>query len=83
MKLDIVETLVIGLMPFLYGAATRLPFIYFVLHLDGFFELDMLRVGICVAMYQGCRVLTSALAIKFPLASHFLGTAIGEEILFV
>ena len=71
------EVLLIGVMPFLYGAATRLPFIYFVIHLDQHFELDMLTIGFCVAMYQGSRVITSALATKMVRVSHFMGTAIG------
>mmetsp|Transcript_18006 Transcript_18006/g.29238 ORF Transcript_18006/g.29238 Transcript_18006/m.29238 type:complete len:96 (+) Transcript_18006:3-290(+) len=44
------KVLLIDVMPFLYGAATRLPFIYFVIHLDQHFELDMLTIGFCVAM---------------------------------
>ena len=54
----LVEALLIGVMPFLYGAATRLPFIYYVIHLDGHFKLDMLTIGFCVALYQGSRVIT-------------------------
>jgi len=44
------EILVVGIMPFLYGAATRLPFIYFVIHLVGTFDIDMLWVGIYVTL---------------------------------
>ena len=33
------ELLVIVLLPFLYGAATRLPFIYYVIHLTAHFHL--------------------------------------------
>jgi len=73
----VAEVLLIGVMPFLYGAATRLPFIYFVIHLDQHFQLDMLRIGFCVAMYQGSRVVTSALATKLVRVSHLMGTAIG------
>ncbi|KAL7528755.1 hypothetical protein ACHAXR_004633 [Thalassiosira sp. AJA248-18] len=71
------EILVICVMPFLCGAATRLPFIYFVIHLDQHFELETLTIGLCVAMYQGSRVITSALATKLIRVSHFMGTAIG------
>ena len=71
------EVLLIAVMPFLYGMATRLPFIYFVIHLDQHFGLDMLTIGFCVAMYQGARVATSALATKIDRVSHFMGTAIG------
>lgn len=60
------EILVVGIMPFLYGAATRLPFIYFVIHLVGTFEIDMLWVGIYVTLYQGSRVITSAFSIVSP-----------------
>jgi len=72
-----VKILLIGVMPFLYGAATRLPFMYFVIHLDGHFELSMPTIGLCVALYQGCRVVTSALAIPFPRFSHLIGTIAG------
>jgi len=69
--------LVIGVMPFLYGAATRLPFIYFVIHLAGHFNLDWWPIGLCVGAYQGCRVVVSAASIVAPKTSHFLGTAAG------
>jgi len=71
------KILLIGVMPFLYGAATRLPFMYFVIHLDGHFELSMPTIGLCVALYQGSRVVTSALAIPFPRFSHLIGTIVG------
>eukprot|EP00585_Thalassiosira_rotula_P012286 CAMPEP_0196131308 /NCGR_PEP_ID=MMETSP0910-20130528/1375_1 /TAXON_ID=49265 /ORGANISM="Thalassiosira rotula, Strain GSO102" /LENGTH=489 /DNA_ID=CAMNT_0041390771 /DNA_START=49 /DNA_END=1518 /DNA_ORIENTATION=+ len=71
------EIIVLGIMPFLYGAATRLPFIYFVIHLNGHFELSWGYIGLCVAAYQGSRVITSALAVYYPRVSHFMGTAIG------
>jgi len=71
------EAIVIGVMPFLYGAATRLPFIYFVIHLSGHFKLDWAIIGLCVAAYQGSRVITSAFAIYYPRLSHFIGTSIG------
>lgn len=71
------ELLLIGVMPFLYGAATRLPFIYFVIHLSQRFELGALPIGLCVASYQACRVATSALATKMSRLSHLLGTAAG------
>ena len=67
----------IWLMPFFYGAATRLPFIYFVIHLVVNFDQDLLWVGIFVALYQASRVVTSTFAIVFPKLSHFMGTSIG------
>ena len=75
--MEIEELLVVCIMPFLYGAATRLPFIYFVIHLVDNFKVDMLWVGIYVTFYQASRVVTSAFAIGCPKTSHFLGTAIG------
>ena len=71
------EFLVIGAMPFLYGCATRLPFIYFVIHLSQHFEMQWLTIGFCVGGYQGCRVITSSVSIFAPKFSHFLGTAAG------
>ena len=71
------EFLVIVWLPFLYGAATRLPFIYYVIHLTVQFRLGMLTTGLYVAFYQACRVLTSALATQLPKTSHFLGTSLG------
>ena len=77
MRSKIEEILVICVMPFLYGAATRLPFIYYVIHLVDNFNTDMLWVGIYVTLYQASRVVTSAFAIVAPKTSHFLGTSIG------
>ena len=71
------EILVIFVMPFLYGAATRLPFIYYVIHLVDNFNTDMLWVGIYVTLFQASRVVTSAFAIAAPKTSHFVGTSIG------
>lgn len=71
------NSLVIVWMPFFYGAATRLPFIYYVIHLDIHFDLSWLTIGLCVAAYQGARVVTSALSIYIPRLSHLLGTSLG------
>jgi len=71
------KSLVIVWMPFFYGAATRLPFIYYVIHLDMYFGLSWVSIGLCVAAYQGARVVTSALSIYIPRISHFLGTCLG------
>lgn len=71
------EVLVIGVMPFLYGAQTRLPFIYYVIHLDDHFGLSWWTIGVCVACYQAARVVTSALSICLPRLAHLLGTLAG------
>jgi len=71
------EALVIGVMPCLYGCATRLPFIYFVIHLSQHFLLQWETIGFCVGAYQGCRAVSSSLAIFAPEFSHFLGTFAG------
>ncbi len=71
------EVLVIGAMPLLYGAATRLPFIYFVIHLTTNFNVEWARIGLFVGCYQGARVVTSAVSISAPKSSHFLGTTAG------
>ncbi len=73
----IAEILVIGAMPLLYGAATRLPFIYFVIHLTTIFEVEWAKIGLYVGCYQGARVVTSAVAISAPKLSHLLGTTAG------
>jgi hypothetical protein len=63
-------------MPFFYGAITRLPFIYYVIHLRKTFELSWDMVGIFVGCYQANRVITNSLAMMLPpQLVHFLGTA--------
>ena len=57
---QIIEIVVIAIMPFLYGAATRLPFIYYVIHLNDQFELDWLPIGLSVGAYQGCNIMHTA-----------------------
>ena len=69
--------LVVYVLPFLYGAATRLPFIYFVIHLSLHFKMSWLNVGFCVAAYQILRVPPSCLAIIAPRAAHALGALAG------
>ena len=72
------EILVIAVMPFLYGAQTRLVFIYFVIHLrENYFPNEWLPIGLYVGAYQACRVVTSALSIWFPIVAHFFGTCAG------
>lgn len=73
----LLEALVIGVIPCLYGCATRLPFIYFVIHLSQHFLLQWGTIGLCVGAYQACRVVSSSLAIFAPKFSHFLGTSAG------
>lgn len=55
--------LIFGLCPFFYGAATRLPFIYYVIHLDSHFGDQITErfgskwfpIGCFVAAYQVIR----------------------------
>ncbi|CAB9507499.1 expressed unknown protein [Seminavis robusta] len=63
--------------PFFYGAITRLPFIYFVIHMRFAFGLDWNLVGIFVGCYQAARVVTSIASIFRPGAAHAIGTAVG------
>ena len=76
-RFQILEIIVIAIMPFLQGAASRLPFIYYVIHLKDQFELDWLPIGLSIGAYQGFRVLTSALAIYSPKVAHLTGTLVG------
>jgi hypothetical protein len=64
-------------LPFFYGAITRLPFIYFVIHMRMTFDLDWLSIGFYVGSYQATRVATSVVAIFAPKLAHFSGTSIG------
>jgi hypothetical protein len=64
-------------LPFFYGAITRLPFIYFVIHMRMAFDLDWLPIGFYVGSYQATRVATSAVAIFAPRFAHFSGTSVG------
>jgi len=69
--------LMLYLLPFLYGAATRLPFIYYVIHLRGHFGMEWFPIGLCVASYQCTRVFTNLISIRFPRVSHIIGTITG------
>eukprot|EP00927_Polykrikos_kofoidii_P067695 TRINITY_DN63145_c0_g1_i1.p1 TRINITY_DN63145_c0_g1~~TRINITY_DN63145_c0_g1_i1.p1 ORF type:complete len:477 (-),score=52.24 TRINITY_DN63145_c0_g1_i1:59-1489(-) len=71
------HSLVLFFMPFCYGAATRLPFIYFVIHLDSHFNMSWMDIGYCVAAYQFARVLTNVLSMFVPRISHVAGTVLG------
>jgi len=62
-------------MPFFQGAASRLPFMYFVPELYRF-EVSALNVGIFIGSYQFCRSLTCMLSVPFPKASQFFGTVV-------
>ncbi len=77
LKSGILDILVLVAMPILHGAATRLPFIYFVIHLQNHFKFSWLEISLFLAMYQASRAITSALAIPYPKFSHFAGNAIG------
>jgi hypothetical protein len=69
--------IIIFSLPFWYGAITRLPFIYFVIHMRIHFELDWLLIGCYVGAYQATRVLTNIVAIWWPKLAHVGGTLIG------
>lgn len=71
------EWLIVYAQPFFYGAITRLPFIYFVIHMRFVFELDWNRVGLFVGSYQATRVVTSVATVFCPRIAHFVGTALG------
>lgn len=83
--LSTIRFLIVYLQPFFYGAATRLPFIYYVIHLDDHFGKTILDtfgskwlpIGFFVAAYQFARVLTNILSLWVPRVSHMLGTALG------
>ena len=74
-------------MPFFYGAITRLPFIYYVIHLRKTFDLSWDMVGVFVGCYQANRVITNSLAMCFsPKLVHFVGTAMaiaGNAVVFL
>lgn len=77
-KLDTFESIVvIYLLPFFYGGITRLPFIFFVIHMKTQFLLDWIEIGLFVASYQAMRVVASIVTIPYPILAHGLGTAIG------
>ena len=74
-------------MPFFYGAITRLPFIYYVIHLRRTFELSWDMVGVFVGCYQANRVITNSLSMFLPpKLVHFMGTAMaiaGNAVVFL
>ena len=71
------EVLLVYSLLFWYGVITRLPFIYFVIHMRFQFDMDWVRIGFFVGSYQASRVITGIATVFLPpLATHFLGTAI-------
>jgi hypothetical protein len=52
---------VVGVMPFLYGAATRLPFVFY---LSVHFELSWWVIGLCVGAYQSGHVIINVTCAK-------------------
>eukprot|EP00961_Rhodomonas_salina_P032936 443554-Rhodomonas_salina.1 len=68
------DVLILYLMPMFYGGITRLPFIYFVIHLVEVFGLDWVPVGLLVGGYQACRVLTNIGITFAPKIFHLFGT---------
>jgi len=71
------EWLTVYAQPFFYGAITRLPFIYFVIHMRFSFELEWTIIGLFVGCYQAMRVVSSGVSIFFPRFTHIVGTMIG------
>ena len=74
---QICHALLMYVLPFCYGAITRLPFIYLVLQLRGSYRLDWEAIGLAVAAYQFARVLTNAMAMKRPRTAHWWGNSCG------
>ncbi len=69
--------LLVYYLPFFYGAITRLPFIYFVIHMRFHFNLSWEEIGLFVGSYQAARVVVSFTTIFVPRLSHFVGTSLG------
>ena len=69
--------LLVYYLPFFYGAITRLPFIYFVIHMRFNFNLSWEEIGLFVGSYQAARTVISFATIFVPKVSHFVGTALG------
>lgn len=65
-------------MPFWYGSITRLPFIYYVIHLVNFFKYtDWIIVGVFVGLYQLNRVIiNSVAACGYTRATHCVGSVV-------
>jgi len=53
------------------------PFIYFVIQLREIYGLDLDIVGLLIAAYHLCRVVSTIGSIFAPRVSHFIGTIIG------
>lgn len=70
-------SLLVYALPFFYGAITRLPFIYFVIHMRFHFSLTWEDIGLFVGAYQAARVVVSFATIFLPKTSHFVGTSLG------
>jgi hypothetical protein len=82
LKIDTLKTIqkwnIVYSMPFWYGTITRLPFIYFVVHMRFELNLDWLPIGFYVGAFQAARVLTNIFAIVLtPMQAHIGGTLIG------
>ncbi len=69
--------LLVYYLPFFYGAITRLPFIYFVIHMRFNFNLSWEEIGLFVGSYQAARTVISFATIFVPKISHFVGTGLG------
>lgn len=71
------EWLMIYSLPFWYGAITRLPFIYFTIHMRFQFSMDWVAIGFMVGSYQACRVVTGVASVYLPArVAHMGGTCL-------
>jgi len=77
--------LILFLQPFCQGVTTRLPFIYYVIHLDAHFGKQIIDtfgskwfpIGCFVAAFQACRVITNVVTLYLPRFSHLTGSLAG------
>ena len=64
-------------LPFFYGAITRLPFIYFVIHMRFHFNLAWEEIGIFIGSSHAAQMVMNFAAMFLPKISHFVGTSLG------
>ena len=68
------EWIILYSLPFWYGAITRLPLIYFVIHLKFEFQLEWLNIGFYFGSFQAMRMVVNVLAIMAPRFIHMVGS---------
>jgi hypothetical protein len=61
-------------LPFWYGATTRLPLIYFVIHMKFEFHLEWLDIGFYFGSFQAMRMIVNVVAILAPQCVHIIGS---------